>query len=96
MRDAFHLPKNIHTLVNLRSCKMRKIPSLVDFHSIYQFLHSQVYYNGLELRLLALKFVLTNKGESNRKLKKIFAGKNLKKMTQKNWSENNQDFKVLN
>ena len=27
------------------------IPSLVDFHSLYELLHSQVYRNGLKLRI---------------------------------------------
>ena len=30
--------KNIHIRVNLRSYKIRKIPSLVEFHSLYQLL----------------------------------------------------------
>ena len=46
---------------------MRKILSLVDFHSLYQLLHLQVYRNGLKLLILTLKFVLINEGESNRK-----------------------------
>lgn len=33
----------------LGSYKIRKIPSTVDFHSLYQLLHSQVYGNGLKL-----------------------------------------------
>ena len=36
-----------HARVNLMCYKIRKIPSLVDFHSLYQLLHSQVYRNGL-------------------------------------------------
>ena len=56
MRDAFFLPYlfiffvfviNVHTRVNLRSY-IRKIPSLVDFHSLYQLLYYQVYRNGLK------------------------------------------------
>ena len=60
--------------VNLTDNKIRKIPSLVDFHSLNQLLHSQVYRNDLKLKL---KFVLINEGEPNRKSPKIFAGKNL-------------------
>ena len=39
--------------------------NLVDFQSSCQLLQSQVYSNGLELRILKskLKFVLTNEGE---------------------------------
>ena len=33
--------------VNLRSNKIRKIPNLVEFHSLYQLLHSLVCPNGL-------------------------------------------------
>ena len=55
---------------------MRKIPSLVSFHSLYQLLDSQVYHNGL-------KFVLINEGKSNRELPKMSASKNLQ-MAQKN------------
>ena len=33
--------------INLRSNKIRKIPNLVEFHSLYQLLHSLVYPNGL-------------------------------------------------
>ena len=40
--------------------KIRKIPSLVDFHSLYQLLHSQVYHNGLKLWISNVKFVLIN------------------------------------
>ena len=53
MRDAFYLP--YHTCVNLRSYKIRKTPSLVDFHSLYQLLHSQVYRNGLKLWISNVK-----------------------------------------
>ena len=63
--------------VNLRSYKIKKAPSLVNFHSLYQLLHSQAYCNGLKPYILWLKFVLINEGESNRKLPKMFAGKNL-------------------
>ena len=54
-----------------------KIPSLVDFYSLYQLLHSQLYRNGLKLWISNVKSVLINEGESNRKLLKLFAGKNL-------------------
>ena len=39
--------------------------NLVDFQSSCQLLQSQVYSNGLELRILKskLEFVLTNEGE---------------------------------
>ena len=30
------------------SFKIRKIPNLVDFHSLYKLLHSQVHSNGLK------------------------------------------------
>ena len=68
---------------NLRSYKIRKIPSSVDFHSLYQLLHLQVYCNGLKLSIsnFCIVFVLLNEGESNRKLPKTFARKNLR-MTQ--------------
>ena len=33
--------------VNLRSKKIRKIPNLVELHSLYQLLHSLVCPNGL-------------------------------------------------
>ena len=33
--------------VNLRSDKIRKIPNLVEFHSLCQLLHSLVCPNGL-------------------------------------------------
>ena len=54
--------------IRLRSYKIRKILSLVDFHSLYQL---------LQLQFLMVKFVLINERESNRKLPKMFAGKNL-------------------
>ena len=64
---------------------MRKIPSLVDFHSLYQLLHShKVYRDGLKLWISNLKFGLISEGESNRKLP-VFAGKNLG-MTQKTFT----------
>ena len=34
---------------NLRSYKIRIIPSLDDFDSLYQLLHFQVYHNVLKL-----------------------------------------------
>ena len=40
---------NVHTRVNLRFYKIREFPGFLDFHSLYQLLHSQVYRNGLEL-----------------------------------------------
>ena len=65
---------------------MRKIPSLVDFHSSHQLLHShKVYRDGLKLWISNVKFGLINEGESNRKLPKVFAGKNLG-MTQKTFT----------
>ena len=45
MRALFFV-KNVHTRISLRAYKIRKIPSLVDFHGL---LHSQVYHNGLKL-----------------------------------------------
>ena len=54
--------------IRLRSYKIRKILSLVDFHSLYQL---------LQLQFLMVKFVLINERESNRKLPKMFAGKSL-------------------
>ena len=56
---------------------------LVDFHSLYQLVHLQIYVDGLKLLELkktikTLDFVLINEGESNRKLPKIFAGKILR------------------
>ena len=59
--------------LKLRFYKLRKIPSLVDFHSLFQLLHSQVYCNGLILR----RFVFINEEESSRKLLKMSPGKNL-------------------
>ena len=35
--------------VNLRPYKIKKVPSSVDVHGLYQLLHSQVYRNGLKL-----------------------------------------------
>ena len=59
--------------VNSRCYKMRKIPSLVDFRSLYQLLHShKVYRDGLNLRISNVKFGLISEGESNRKLPKMF------------------------
>ena len=40
--------KNVHMRVNLRSYKIWKISSFVDFQSLYQLLHSQVCRNGLK------------------------------------------------
>ena len=63
--------------------KIRKISSLVDFHSLYQLIHACKYtVIVLKYEFLTLKFVLTNEGESSRKLPKIFACKNLQ-MTQR-------------
>ena len=44
----------------LTSYKIRKIPSLVDFHSLYQLLHSQVYCNGLKLCISNVKICTDN------------------------------------
>ena len=44
---TFHRNKNVQTRINLRFYKIRKIPSSVDLHKLYQLLHSQVYRNGL-------------------------------------------------
>ena len=44
--------------LNLRSYKIRKIPGLVDFHSLYQLLHSQVYRNGLKLWIFNVKIYI--------------------------------------
>ena len=41
--------------VSLTSYKSRKIPSLVDFHSLYQLLRSKVYRNGLKLCISNVK-----------------------------------------
>ena len=57
--------------------QIRKISSLVDFHGLYQWLHSQVYCNGLKPWISNVKVVMINEGKSNRKLPKMFAGKNL-------------------
>ena len=35
--------------INFRSCKIRKIPGVVDFLSLYQLLQAQVYFSGLKL-----------------------------------------------
>ena len=74
--------------VNLRSYKIRKILSLVDFHSSYQLLHSQVYRNDLKHWIYNIKTysLLINEGESNKNLLKMFANKNLQ-MTQKSFSK---------
>ena len=44
--------------LRLRSNKIREIPSLVDFHSLYQLLHSQVYRNELKLWISNVKICL--------------------------------------
>ena len=54
--------------------KIRKIPSLVDFHSLYQLLHSQVYHNGLKLWISNVKICI----DKWTRLPKIFAVKNLR------------------
>ena len=46
-------------------------------------MHSQWYRNGLKLWISNVKIVLVNEGESNRKLAKMFAGKNFKKLDTK-------------
>ena len=56
--------------------KTRKIPSLVDFRSLYQ-LYTCKYIVIVPNYKLVLIFVLINEGQSNRKFSKIFAGKNL-------------------
>ena len=45
-------------------------------------MHWQIYLNGLNYEFLKLKFVLINKGESNRKFPKMFGDKDLQ-MTHK-------------
>ena len=54
--------------INLGFFKIRKIPNLVDCHSLHQLLHSQVYLNGLKVLFLTLKFLLIDDQESNRKI----------------------------
>ena len=51
---------NVHTCVNFRPYKVRKISSLVDFHSLYQLLHPQVYRNGLKLWISNVKICIDN------------------------------------
>ena len=45
--------KNIHAGTFFRPytppIEIGKIPSLIDFHSLYQLLHSQGYHKGLKL-----------------------------------------------
>ena len=60
MRDAFYLPSKYSCRCfffvikcpyahKFKVLQIRKIPSLVGSHSLYQFLHSQVYCNRLIL-----------------------------------------------
>ena len=80
LRALFFRIKNIPMRVNLRSRRGGEIPSLVDFHSLQELLHSQVYRNNLKLQnyvKTTLKFVLMNDGESHIKLPKMFADKKL-------------------
>ena len=72
-----------HTRVNLRSSKIRKNPSLVDFHSLYQLLNSQVYRNGLKLSISKVKICIDKERESNRKLPKMFTCKKFTTDTKK-------------
>ena len=46
--------------VKLRPYKIRKIPSIADFHSLYQLLHLQVYCNGLKLWISKVKICIDN------------------------------------
>ena len=64
--------------VNLKPYyKVRNIPSLVDFHSLYQ-LYTWKYTVIVPINaFLMLTFVLINEEESDRKFPKIFAGKKL-------------------
>ena len=82
---CFFSKQNILTGVKLRSYKIWKIHSLVDSHSLYQLLYLQVYRNDWKYEFLTLKYVLINKGKSNKKLPKMFADKN-NWMTQKKTS----------
>ena len=88
MRDAFYLPQKYSCgrFFSIIKCPyVRKFKDLhnqnnaqlVDFHNLYQLLHSEVYQNGLRLQIFTLKSVLINEGESNRKLPKMFASKKL-------------------
>ena len=54
--------KTVYTHVNVRSFKIRRILSLIDFHSLYQLLHSQVYCNGLKLGISNVKICIYNCG----------------------------------
>ena len=55
---------NVLCTFNLRPVstgyKIRKIPSLVDFHILYQLLHSQVYRSGLKLLISNVKICVDN------------------------------------
>ena len=46
---ALFCKKILHARVNLMSNNNKKIPSLRDFHSLYQLLYSQVYHNGFTI-----------------------------------------------
>ena len=49
---------NVLTRVNFRSYKIRKFTCLVDFHSLYQLLYSQVYRKGLKLWISNVKIFI--------------------------------------
>ena len=66
-----------------RKFMVLKIRKAFHFHSLYQLLLSQEYRNGLEREFLTLKFVLINKGKSNRNSLKMFACKKLMNDTKK-------------
>ena len=51
--------------VNLRSNKIRKITNLVDFHSLYQLLLSQVYCHDFLLES-CLKYLLVKKFDTKK------------------------------
>ena len=46
--------------INLRSCKITKILISVDFHSLYQLLHSQVHHNGVKLWISNVEIYFDN------------------------------------
>ena len=58
--------------VNLRYYKIRKIPRLVGFHSLYQLLHSLFYHAVLKLWISNVKICI-NEGKSNRKIPKMLS-----------------------
>ena len=71
--------------VNLRLKKFTKISSLVDFYSLYQLLHSQVYRNGLKLRISNMKICIHKRRRIKLKTAKQFVGKNFQ-ITQKRFT----------